>query len=138
MDFPTRARLHTVREIGKERLIRWWCVDQAARLAATRLLVGVAPLLLQLSVEFADWATWSCCITHNAVAARQDDAVLKRFPKNGLWRLERRQEVYSIGEKFVTNGSFSIAAKWPLVNENIASVAALDLILTPATPATPM
>jgi hypothetical protein len=36
MNFPTRARLHTVREIGKERLIRWWCVGQAARLAATR------------------------------------------------------------------------------------------------------
>jgi hypothetical protein len=59
MNFPTRARLHTVREIGKERLIRWWRVDQAARLIATRFQVGVAPLLLQLSVEFADWATWS-------------------------------------------------------------------------------
>ena len=137
MDFPTRARLHTVREIGKERLIRWWCVDQAARLAATRFLVGVAPLLLQLSVEFTDWATWSCCITHNAVVARQDDADRKRFSENGLWRSEHRREVYSIGEKIVTNGSFSIAAQWPFVNENIASVIALDLILTPATPATP-
>jgi hypothetical protein len=35
-NFPTRARLHTVREIGKERWIRWWRVGQAARWAATQ------------------------------------------------------------------------------------------------------
>ena len=59
MDFPTRARLHTVREIGKERLIRWWCVGQAARLTATRSIGRVAPLLLQVSVRITVKATSS-------------------------------------------------------------------------------
>ncbi len=57
MTFPTRARLHTVREIGKERWIRWWCVGQAARRAATRFKLRVAPLLNQVSTGFADRAT---------------------------------------------------------------------------------
>src|SRR5688500_1747210 len=46
----------------------------------------------------------------------------KRFSENGLWREENRWEVYSIGERIVTNGSFSIGAQWPFANENLGSV----------------
>jgi hypothetical protein len=86
MNFPTRARLHTVREIGKERMIRWWCVDQAARLVATRSQAGVAPLLLQLSVGFAEWATWSCYIGLNRLSARSVGTKYNYFTDKGLRR----------------------------------------------------